>query len=36
MSIAHNTTLPSMQELSNKVFIKSLEERQRLKKYFQS
>ncbi|HBN56996.1 MAG TPA: D-xylose ABC transporter ATP-binding protein, partial [Lachnospiraceae bacterium] len=29
MSIAHNTTLPSMKELSNKVFIKSAEEKSR-------
>lgn len=29
MSIAHNTTLPSMKELSNKVFIKSAEEKNR-------
>lgn len=27
MSIAHNTTLPSMKELSNKIFIKSAEEK---------
>ncbi len=32
MSIAHNTTLPSMQELSNKVFIKSLEEKTKTEK----
>lgn len=29
MSIAHNTTLPSMKELSNKVFIRSSEEKSR-------